>query len=76
MVQTGDGERVIEPEGSAKIFIRRRDPYGFWYIVFERGQTPESLSSAYTSNAYAKAAVEDYLSKNAARKRMAKNATE
>lgn len=76
MIQTGDGERVIEPEGSAKIFIRRRDPYGFWYVTFERGVTPESLSSAFTSNAYAKAAVEDYLEKSTVRKRLAKNTSE
>jgi hypothetical protein len=72
MIQTGDGERVIEPEGSAKIYIRRRDPYGFWYIVFERGQTPEFLSNAYTSNQLAKAAVEQYLDNSAVRKRAAK----
>jgi hypothetical protein len=75
MTQTGDGERVIEPEGSARIFIRRRDPFGFWYVVFERGQTPESLSSAYTSNTYAKAAVEDYLRNSPVRTRAAKKAT-
>lgn len=76
MINSGDGERIIIPEGSARIFLRRRDPYGFWYIVFERGQTPESLSTAYTTNQLAKAAVEKYLEQSPVRKKAAKQSVE
>lgn len=72
----GDNERVVEPEGSAKIFLRRKDPYGFWYISFERGPVPESLSDAYTTIMQASQAIDRYLINSAARKRAASTKAE
>ena len=71
LTKTGDGERLIEPEGSGKIFIRRRDPFGFWHVSFEKGPIPDSLSSAYTTIPQALDAVETYLANSSARKRAA-----
>lgn len=72
----GDNQRVIQPEGSSKIFLNRKDPYGFWYISFERGELPDSLKDAYTTIQMAAHAVDQYLLVSPARKRLAKNATE
>lgn len=32
-----------------KLNLKREDPFGFIYISFERGQTPDRLKGAYTS---------------------------
>lgn len=69
--RTGDGERVIQPEGSAKIFLRRKDPFGFWYVSFEKGVVPTSLSSAFTTVMSAASAVENYLDNSNSRKKLA-----
>lgn len=66
-----ENERLMEPEGSAKIYLRRRNPFGFWYVQFERGVTPESLSSAFTTIDMAKQAVNAYLNNSPVRKRAA-----
>jgi hypothetical protein len=76
VIYVGDNERVIEPEGSAKIFLKRRDPYGFWYVVFERGVVPDSLSSAFTTVLAANQAVDRYLETSSVRKRLANSKTE
>ena len=36
-----DNSRVLE--------LKRKDPYGFVYVVWDNGRTPEELSGAYTS---------------------------
>lgn len=71
VTKTGDGERFIQPEGSAKIFLRRKDPFGFWYVSFEKGVTPDSLGSAYTTVLAAEAAIENYLMNSYTRKKAA-----
>lgn len=72
VIHIGNNERLIKPEGSAGIYLRRKDPYGFWYIHFERGVVPEDLSNAYTTLPLAQAAVEHYLENSSVRKRAAK----
>lgn len=47
------------------------DPYGFWYIRMDHGQVPDVLSGAYTSFEKARRAVEEYLNKTSALKRVA-----
>lgn len=76
IVHSSNNERVIKPEGSANIYLRRRDPYGFWYVSFEKGATPASLSDAFTTLPLAKAAVEAYLSKSPVRLKAAKQSVE
>ena len=44
-----------------KIFIKREDPYGLWYINYEKGQIPEHLRGAYTSPSQAETALYHYL---------------
>lgn len=40
--------RVV-PYGKNKIRVERKDPYGFWYVSFERGSPPERLKGSYTT---------------------------
>lgn len=68
---TRENEREITSPGSSKIILRRKDPYGFWYISFERGQIPASLNQAFTAIDRAYEAVQNYLNENANRIRQA-----
>lgn len=43
------------------IYTEARDPFGFWYVSFKRGQVPETLSGAFTNITLATKAVEKYL---------------
>ena len=47
--------------GNNKLRVKRGDPFGFWFISFERGQIPEKLSGAYTGAEEAIKAVKAYL---------------
>jgi hypothetical protein len=40
--------RVIELDNN-KIHFRAKDPYGHWFVNFDKGQIPDSLKSAFTS---------------------------
>lgn len=55
-------QRTLTLEGGNAVNITSRDPYGFWYISWERGQLPETLRGAYTSFTEAERAVLVYLS--------------
>lgn len=52
--------RVLELDNN-KIIIEKKDPYGFWYVHFERGQMPASLGGSYTSYSVAEAEIMTYL---------------
>ncbi len=60
---TGENERTVHNTGS-KIYLRRTDPYGFWYISFERGSPPEHLQGAYTTLDHVTAVVRNYVEEN------------
>ena len=47
--------------GNNKIVIEKKDPFGFWYVHFEKGRVPEHLGGQYTSHLYAEQAVHAYL---------------
>lgn len=53
-------KRTIELANN-KIHIEKRDPYGFWFITFDRGQAPAHMRGSYTSPILAEAAVKLYL---------------
>ena len=65
---TAENIRTIETNG-AKIFLTRKDPYGFWSISFEHGQLPEQLTGSYTSAELAAADVDKYLSQHKTREK-------
>jgi hypothetical protein len=53
--------RTLSVEGGNAINISSVDPYGFWYVSWERGQLPEKLKGAYTTFSEAEKAVRTYL---------------
>ncbi len=52
--------RMLELDNN-KIHFRATDPYGHWYVNFDKGQMPEYLRDAYTSFYEAEKAVRAYL---------------
>lgn len=44
-----------------KYIVELRDPYGFWHIHMEKGQTPAELQGAYTTFDKAETAVKLYV---------------
>jgi hypothetical protein len=47
--------------GSNKLHVEQKDPYGFWYIHFDKGQLPKMLEGAYTSFETALKTIELYV---------------
>ena len=47
--------------GNNKLIAEPRDPHGFWYVHFAKGQVPASLSGAYTTIAALERGVNQYL---------------
>lgn len=41
--------RKINLKSGNVVHVRAEDPYGFWYITFEKGKPPEELRGSYTS---------------------------
>lgn len=54
-------ERYVHTKYGFSIKLERRDPYGFIYVVWNKGAVPESLSGAYQTYDIAKQAVTNYL---------------
>ena len=67
VVHTGENERIVKSD-SADIYLRRKDPYGFWYISFERGATPAYLKDAFTNPVEALKKIETYMATARTRK--------
>ncbi len=53
--------RVLDLDNGNKIRVTREDPFGFWYVSYEKGQIPEHLKGSYTSFDEAKKAINSYL---------------
>jgi hypothetical protein len=53
--------RLIRLDNDNIIKFERKDPYGHWFISYNRGQLPEELTGAYTSFDIAKRDVDRYL---------------
>ncbi len=52
--------RTIEVEGN-RINLTQTDPYGHWFISWDKGKLPERLSGAYTSYPLAREAILNHL---------------
>jgi hypothetical protein len=52
--------RFFKIDGN-ELIMERKDPFGFWFIHYKKGQVPEELKSAFTSVAEATKAVYVYL---------------
>lgn len=59
-VEMSDNKRTLTLDNN-KIHFDRKDPYGLWYIHYDKGQVPATLQGAYTSFDRALADVEVYL---------------
>jgi len=53
--------RYIELANGNKLNLKRADPFGFWYVSFEKGQVPAVLKSAFTTVEEAMKQIEIYL---------------
>lgn len=61
--------------GSNKLRIECRGPHGYFYVSFERGPVPKKLETAFTTFAFAEAAVKGYIAENNRIVKEAKEAT-
>ena len=43
-----------------KIIAERKSPHGLWFLHFEHGTVPDSLSGSYTSLSFVEKAIEAY----------------
>src|SRR5438552_3299397 len=41
--------RKLTLEDGSLLFIRRKDPFGFWVINYEKGVIPKEMQGSYTS---------------------------
>lgn len=60
MTQTKENERMVELKTGNKVFLRREDPFGFWYFSYERGKVPADLQGAFTTVSLAERALTHY----------------
>jgi hypothetical protein len=61
-----DGRKriVFMSDGNSAI-LEAKDPFGFWYIRYDKGRTPDELvSQSFTNFNSAQAALEKFLSSN------------
>lgn len=58
--QPEENVRVVEV-GKNKLFLKRKDPYGFIYINYERGELPADLQGAFSSFDEARKRIDAYL---------------
>lgn len=61
-VMPNDKVRFFEYEGK-KFVLTVTDPYGMWYIKYERGEVPEELKGSYTSQKQAETHIVSYMNK-------------
>lgn len=54
-------KRFLHTKHGYDIVLERRDPYGFVYVVWHKGPTPEALSGAYQTFPLAKQDVINYM---------------
>jgi hypothetical protein len=59
-IEVTENRRTVELN-SNKIHFDRKDPYGFWFVHYDKGQVPASLQGAFTSFDRALLAVSTYL---------------
>lgn len=71
-IEMSENKRSMTLDNGNKINFTRKDPYGFWFISYEKGQVPESLQGAYTSYDRALVDVKGYLTQKQLEKKTAK----
>jgi hypothetical protein len=47
--QPKENERLITLITGNVVRIRREDPYGYWYVSYEKGPIPKGLEGAFTT---------------------------
>lgn len=57
-------QRIVHTRFGLDIKLERRDPYGFVYIVWHKGPTPEKISGAYSDFDKARLALNTYLNED------------
>jgi hypothetical protein len=53
--------RIYYLGNGREIKLERRDPYGFVFIIWDKGQTPNAISGSYTDFDQARRALEVYV---------------
>jgi hypothetical protein len=56
--------RLVHLENGRSLRLERKDPFGFVFIGWDRGPTPEALQSAFTDFDQARNALANYLANN------------
>ena len=56
--------RFIHLDNGRSFKLERRDPFGFVYVVWDKGPTPAVISGSYTDFAQADRAVRLYIANN------------
>lgn len=56
--------RVVWLGNGREIKLERRDPYGFVFIIWDAGKTPDELTGAYTNFDQARTALNLYIHRN------------
>lgn len=63
-IQSEENKRTFELKSGNKVVVTRRDPFGLWYISFDKGAVPKSLSGSYTTFALALRDINSWIEKN------------
>lgn len=64
--------RPVTLDDGSVVYIRQKDPYGYWSIHYKKGRPPQVISGSYTSFELAFNALKSYLSLAALPKKVAK----
>lgn len=57
-------KRFVKTPMGRDITLERKDPYGFIYITWYNGPTPDELRGSFTNFELARSAVETYINNN------------
>lgn len=58
------GTRRVNLTDGRTVTLTTKGPYGFWFIEWEKGPTPDAINGAYTTAEAAYVALEVYLNNN------------
>lgn len=58
-----DKREVLLDNGN-KYHVEQQDPYGFWAVHMDKGQTPDALKGLFTTANKAYTAIQEYVQNN------------
>lgn len=60
-IESDPNKRTLHLTNGNKVHVERQDPYGFWYVHYDKGPMPDQMTGAYTTYDQAEKAVVSYL---------------